>query len=421
MTPLAAGSDSFPSLREKAFFRDYLRHIFVGDSHPAYHFLHLSPPHPPNVTRFDGSFAGRALANTRENYRNEARAILKLFLKLLERLKELNRYDRSLIVLQGYHGSQIPPVIDGREIATCVPRMAALLTVKLPGSSGSLTVSSAPTSVSDIAATIMGAAGADLRFPGRSIFEIASSEVRTRPYVAYPSTVGKQKLARYWIKGSIFDLASCFPDNRFAFQEGYAPYEYGTEITFGLMGNADPYVGFGWNVPNDHGWWNHGKSASLNLRMAPPETDLVLKVKLLPFVRAQVPEQEIHVFVNGTEIDLWSAREQEMQEYRTVIPKGLIRSPEVEIRFDLPDAASPASIGSGSDERQLAVMMHSLSLHPFPVYQLGDGNRLRKQQRRRGLHGTRLESAQPEGFLLDHRKSLSSLFSGFATWERSRA
>ena len=371
LTRMVAGSSIFPSLRQKAFFNDYLEHIFVGDPQPAYHFLHLWPPHPPYVTRSDGSYAGRALPNTRENYRNEARAILKLFMKLLERLKDLNLYDRSLIILQADHGSQISPVIDGKTVDTCVPRVAALLTVKLPGSSGALTVSSAPTSNLDIAATIIEASGVEGRFPGRSVFEIESSEARTRPYVTYSATGGGQQLTRHWIQGSIFDPVSCVADKPVAVQTKRVPYDYGTEIIFGLVGNAEDYIGSGWSSPMSRGWWNNGESASLNLTVAPPENDLVLKARFLPYLRPQVPEQNIYVLVNGTEVDLWSARERKTQQFRTVIPRGLIHSPEVEIRFDLPNATSAESLAMGSDKRKLAILMSSASLHLLPIFRLG--------------------------------------------------
>ncbi len=371
ITPFVAGSGHVSSLREKAFFSDYLQHIFVGDSQPAYHFLHLWPPHPPYVTRSDGSYAGRVLPNTRENYRNEARAILKLFLKLLERLKELNLYDRSLIVLQGDHGSQIPPFVDGKTVDTCVSRMVALLTVKLPGSSGPLTVSSAHTSVLDIATTIMREAGAEGRFPGRPIFEIKSSEVRARPYFTYTSIGENPEFTKYLIKGSIFDPTSCIASEPVAFQTRRPLYEYGTEIIFGLVGNADDYVGFGWSAPMSRGWWNSGGSASLKLTVTVPETDLALKAKLIPYIGAQVPEQNIYVLVNGTEIDLWSARERRAHQFRTVVPNRLIHSPEVEIRFDLPNASLPRLIGTGADKRKLAILMISVSLHLLPVYRFG--------------------------------------------------
>ncbi|MDE2667093.1 MAG: sulfatase-like hydrolase/transferase [Acidobacteriota bacterium] len=371
ITPLVAGHRSVSSFQKKAFFNDYAGNVFVGDSQPAYHFLHLIPPHPPYVTRDDGSYAGRVLPNTRENYRNEARAILKLFLKLLNRLKELNLYDSSLIVLQGDHGSQIPPVIDGETIETCVPRLAALLTMKLPGSSGALTVSRAQTSLLDIAATIMKASGVDGGFPGRPIFEISPREARSRPFVTYRTSTGEPELTKYLITGSVFDPAACHGGEPVAVLRTRPQYEFGTDITFGLLGNADDFLGFGWSSPMSNGCWNNGHNSSLKIKLAVPENDLLLKATLRPYIKPEVPEQQIHVLANGTEIDLWSAGKQQVHQFRAVIPKALIHSPDVEIAFHLPNAVSPRSIGAGGDRRQLAILMRSLSLHPWPDYRYG--------------------------------------------------
>ena len=371
ITPLVSGSMNVSSFQKKAFFNDYVKSIFVGDSQLAYHFLHLMPPHPPYVTRTDGSYAGRVLPNTRENYLNEARAILKLFLKLLNRLKELNLYDSSLIILQGDHGSQISPVINGKTIATCVPRLAALLTMKLPERSGVLTVSSAQTSLLDIATTIMKAIGINDRFPGRPIFEVTSSEVRSRPFVTYRTSSGEPEITKYMITGSVFDPESCLGGKPVSVLRRKPKYEYGTEVTFGMLGNADDFLGFGWSSPMSNGCWNNGHSSSLKIKLAVPETDLLLKATLRPYVTTQVPEQNIYIFVNGTKIDLWSAREQRVHQFRTVVPKALTRSPEMEIKFHLPNAVSPRSIGAGGDARKLAILMRSLSLHLLPIYQYG--------------------------------------------------
>lgn len=371
ITPLVAGHRSVSSFQKKAFFNDYAGNVFVGDSQPAYHFLHLIPPHPPYVTRADGSYAGRVLPNTRENYLNEARAILKLFLKLLNRLKELNLYDSSLIVLQGDHGSQIAPVIDGKTIKPCVPRLAALLTMKLPGRSGALTVSRAQTSLLDIPATIMKASGVDGRFPGRPVFEISPSEARSRTFVTYRTSSGEPELTKYLIAGSIFDPASCVAGEPVAVLRRRPQYEFGTDITFGLLGNADDFMGFGWSSPMSNGCWNNGHSSSLKIKLDVPDTDLLLKATLRPYIRTEVPEQDIHVLANGTKIDLWSAGKQQVHQFRAVIPKALIHSPEMEIGFHLPNAVSPRSIGAGGDGRKLAILMRSLSLHLWPGYRYG--------------------------------------------------
>ena len=301
------------SFQEKAFVRDYVQNINIGDSKPAYHFLHLIPPHPPYVTLRNGAYAGNVLPNTRENYKNEARAILQLFMDLVDRLKELSIYDSSLILLQGDHGSQILPVVDGETIITCVSRLAALLTIKLPRSSGSLRVSSAQTSLLDIPATITRAIGFGNGMPGRSVFEIDQTEPRKRPFVIYQEGGDGPHISKYSINGSVFDPAACVVEGHAAVLINRPQYEYGMEIRFGMMGNSDSYMGFGWGPPSSRARWNDGDRASLVFRIDPPNSDLVLKVGLAPYVRFEgVPKQTIHVFANGTKIDEWLASEWRM-------------------------------------------------------------------------------------------------------------
>ena len=348
------------SFQRKAFFLDYIRNIEASDSGPAYHFIHLMPPHPPYVTRRDGSYAGEVLANTRENYKNEARAILELFLDLVDRLKELRLYDSSLILLQGDHGSQIYPVVDGKVIHTCQPRMAALLTVKLPGTSGPFKVSSAPTSLLDIPSTIMNAVQVENDLPGRSVFEIDSAELRKRPFLLYHGQGDAPEITKYSIVGSIFDSPACVEEGRFVALGIRPQYEYGTQIRFGLMGNADGFVGSGWSLPKNKARWNNGKRAGLVFRVDPPQSDLVLKINFSPYLRAgKVPKQTIHVMANGHRIDTWTVTRGGVHRLQVVIPNSLIDSPELAIDFDFPDAVSPKAIGTGGDARRLAIEIHS--------------------------------------------------------------
>ena len=80
-----------------------------------------------------------------------------------------------------------------------------------------------------------------------------------------------------------------------------------------MMGNSDSYMGFGWGPPSSRARWNDGDRASLVFRIDPPNSDLVLKVGLAPYVRFEgVPKQTIHVFANGTKIDEWLASEWRM-------------------------------------------------------------------------------------------------------------
>ena len=371
VTPLVSGSETVPSLQEKVFFRNYIQNIHVTDSKPAYHFMHLIPPHPPYVTRRDGSYAGSVLSNTRDNYKSEARAILKLFLDLLNRLRQLGLYESSLIILQGDHGSQIAPIVDGKEIETCAPRLAALLTVKLPGSSGPLKVSNAPTSLLDIPATVMKVVGIDSVFPGSSVFEIDSTQPRRRHFVEYHGGDGPE-ITRYSIDGSVFSPEVCLDEGRVAVSGSRPKYHYGTEIRFGLMGNADPFFGFGWSWPMSRSCWNNGHRANLHFALDPQQSDLVFKVNLVPYIQpGKVTKQTIHLFANGTRIGEWTAIDKTMYSFLAHVPKGLVDSSELVITFEFPNAVSPKSIGEGGDIRKLAVDVYSASLDIQPAYQYG--------------------------------------------------
>jgi len=217
----------------------------------------------------------------------------------------------------------------------------------------------------------MKASGVDGGFPGRPIFEISPREARSRPFVTYRTSSGEPELTKYLITGSVFDPAACHGGEPVTVSRRRPRYEFGTDIRFGLLGNADDFLGFGWSSPMSNGCWNNGHSSSLKIKLDVPDTDLLLKATLRPYIRTEVPEQQIHVLANGTKIDLWSAGKQQFHQFRAAIPKALIRSPEIEIGFHLPNAVSPRSIGAGGDGRKLAILMRSLSLHLWPGYRYG--------------------------------------------------
>lgn len=216
LTRLFSESPNSKSFQDKAFFERYIQHLVIAGTNPAYHFIHLHPPHPPYVTSRDGKYTRDVLPNTKENYKNEARQILKIFCNFLDKLNELGVFDSSLIVLQGDHGSHYPiqpkdpaadPVTDSRYDPRRISRLSPLLAVKPPGAAGPIKISPAQTMVTDIAPTIMEFAG--YNFPGTSVFRLAPSSPRTRIYRDYTGIdPGKFKTFQYTIEGSIYSSKS---------------------------------------------------------------------------------------------------------------------------------------------------------------------------------------------------------------------
>ncbi len=339
---LVQGQGNIPYLGQRKFFDHYQRSIEIGDDGPAYHFLHLMPPHPPYVINPDGSYAAGVLPNTRENYISQARSILNQLVAYLEKLRSLGLYDSSIIIVHGDHGSQILPVVDGETAETFLPRVAPFLAVKPAGRTAPFSISYAPTSLLDIPATVLDLTGLEASFPGESVFEIDDDLNRPRPFIAYEGNEDPPRLTNYVVLGSVFERASWQELGRTKVSNTSPAYNYGDLVSFGMEGNSDPYLGYGWGVPMGNFCWSNGHRSSLKFLVKPAELDVRLSVRFIPAVYPGIlPEQLVIVSVDDRVVGEWVANEKKISEFETIIPKSLITSSSLQVTFGLPNAASP--------------------------------------------------------------------------------
>lgn len=360
LLPMVRGKMQDRSFQEKAFFRDYTQGLKLGGETPAYHFIHLMPPHPPYVTLANGDYAGKVLPNTREHYMNESRAIIKLIVQYIEKLKSLGVYNDSMIVLQGDHGSQIYPEVNGAKIKTCMSRMPALLTVKPPQGEGRLEISSAPTSLLDVAPTVLMLLDDD----SQSVFELDDSQSRERPFHIYDGKSDVSRIVNYTINGSVFDPGSCETGESMDINSGVSHYDLGTEIQFGMAGNADAFMGVGWSRCHSNYCWTVGNDVSVNLPVDEITADLELHIRFKPFVdEIKLPQQRIIVSVNGTQLTEWIVFRYASQEASVRIPAHIAQDETLQITFHFPDAASPKVLGVGADGRILGMAAQTLRIN----------------------------------------------------------
>lgn len=334
----------------REYLRRYAERIRPSDEGPAYHFIHVWPPHPPYVTNADGAAAGEALPNTRENYRNEARATLQAVASIIEALKQQGLYDNSLIVLQSDHGGAFEPAFTPK-------RMFALLAIKPRERRGAMTTSKAQTSVTDVAATIVEREGVDLDFPGDSVFTVAESEPRARYYAMYKGR-GHEALRRVRIRGPLNDPES-YEDLETGELAVHRPvYRYGEVANVGLEGQATGYLGDGWSMPFPNLVWNNGHEATLEIPIERSDRALDLSLWVLPSIHGDDwPRQRVVLKAGNRQIARWELTERESTKLEARIPAKFANSDELVLHFEFPDAVRQRDIGVGQDRRLQAVAL----------------------------------------------------------------
>ena len=343
------------SFAHKYFFREYSQRLEPRLEGPAYHFIHLWPPHPPYVTTATGEYAGKALPNTRENYKHEARDILRYTIDFFEALKDQGLYDDALILVHSDHGGAFEPEFTPT-------RMLSLMAIKPRHSRGTLQSSNAPASLADVATTILDLEGIDLDWPGRPIHDIGEAEQRTRHFSFWHGD-GNRHLRQVVIDGSLYSPESYTYMDSVKIEPDRKRYHPGETVEVGLRGTGSMYLDQGWSTPEPGIVWNNGHEATLKLPMDPPSTDLRLSLWLIPAIHDGVLEQQrIVLHVGDEEIDRWLLDERRGAHLQTTIPADLMQSGELELRFELPDATSQHELGVGGDRRVQSIALSRFRL-----------------------------------------------------------
>jgi hypothetical protein len=158
---------------------------------PVYKFMHVGVPHPPVTLRADCSFV-EPQRFTRENYAGQTRCAVARITAFLDRLRELNLYDSSLIVVASDHGVRLAPrqfegdrLVPGGDISQLAGRAMSLLLVKPPHVTGPVRVSYAPTAITDIPATVLDALGLQKTLPGEPALKLDEAARRERQFANY--------------------------------------------------------------------------------------------------------------------------------------------------------------------------------------------------------------------------------------------
>ena len=175
-----------------AVLDDFARRLTPAVDGPVYKFIHVGIPHLPVVLNAHCEFIGAVRSPDRVEYRGQARCAVTKARAILDRLKELGLYDNSLIVISSDHGiGHTPPRfthdrhVPSGTLSRLAGKALALLIVKPPNSRGPVRVSYAPSTISDVPATVLDILGLRHNLPGEPALRLADNAPRTRTFAMY--------------------------------------------------------------------------------------------------------------------------------------------------------------------------------------------------------------------------------------------
>jgi hypothetical protein len=143
----------------------------------------------------------------------------------------------------------------------------------------------------------------------------------------------------------------------------YALLPLGKRINFNNNDESAGYLWYGWSNAEETFRWTEGKNSTLVFALDQTK-DLILKMKIVPFVReGLLKQQRIFVELNGTPIDSLVFNRNPDTEVSITLPGRLLRQKNV-IKFKIPDAASPELLKISTDQRLLGFAVFWIELHP---------------------------------------------------------
>lgn len=332
--------DAAYSLDDAAFHEKLAAEgLDAGAAKPAFRFYHLDGPHPPFVLDENGE----PVSGEESSEEKQALGSLKIVAEYLEQLKTAGLYDRATVIIMADHG--VEPWSEQEQ--------TPLLMIKRSGEKHPFEISDIPLSYSSLAEIMTTALQGKL-----DSLEPYRME-GTRYCYRQLGINNASNIIEYAVDGPALTsppvaTGNVYYENTLKQDRTYIP---GTTIWFDERDTARNYLVSGFSENEGNFTWTIGNDAELRFEL--PETPGALKIKLEHGVFGD--EQEVDVLVNGQEMRVYAASG--TKTYTVEVPAGVVTGRELTIRLHLPDAISPAEMGTNeSDARVLGLSMMSMTI-----------------------------------------------------------
>ena len=225
--PAIFGPNNLPIwyFEHTAFLDDVAVSMSADRAAPVYKLIHVMNTHWPMVVNGNCEYAGGSLPRNRMTVTTQSRCSLDAVIRILDKMKELEIYDNSLIVIMADHGAGLRPydvkpttAENGEDAVLMNPQVVSMATplmaIKPPGASGPFQVSTVPSTYVDTAITIASILGLESEFDGRSMFELRPGEQRERRHYLHAwrrdewDTEYFGPIQELIVNGSVYDSAA---------------------------------------------------------------------------------------------------------------------------------------------------------------------------------------------------------------------
>ncbi|ADI00969.1 sulfatase [Syntrophothermus lipocalidus DSM 12680] len=369
--------------RDVAFYKHLITQGFATQEREnAFRFYHFNGAHLPYT--LDGELRPANL-EWPQAFFQQAKGCMKLTVTFLDQLKKAGVYDNSTIIIVGDHGVM--------EDLMMSHYLAPVMLIKTNNRHGeAMSISNAPVSNGDIAATVLDLIAPEVRDSGASIFDVRDNQKRNRYYYWYN---GYQKtksgylpdLYEYINNGSCENHQDWVRTGRILTPEGvrsteYKQYRLGTQLYSAditcLMErdkNKKTFYAFrGLYYVGDYAATS-GDFAQLCFAIPVRNNDLPVYITL----SSAFPDdpdiiQRLRIEVNGKPLaDEFYVSGAGIKHIKFTIPKGLLKKDgKLDLKLLLPHARYPEGYQKEVVYLKGALRIYSLTIGAIPPLKKGD-------------------------------------------------
>lgn len=376
-----------PINRDVTSIENMLKEAKVDYEKNVFKFYHFDGVHSP--LNLNENLDVVRLSESRLNHKKQSIAMIKLMKMFLDKLKSIQAFDNSLIIITGDHGygpigihdSQNNKIIDDPNYLREELFQGAalpLMLIKPFQSKGPLKISNAPVALSDIPKTIFSILGIENNSPGESIISIDESAKRTRNFYLY-SWKWLQKneflppLKEYTINGNSWNEDSwalsykTLEPERILFSTPPA-YSFGNDIKFGKGKEGTFYEVLGWDSKTYRDFsWSIQKYASMHIPLKSTDRNLKIEFILKPLIHpGKIDKQKVDIYLNDSLQEELTLTNQNFETFIFTLPNNQFQDSNLlKIAFRFPDAARPIDFGIGPEKQERAVQLKKIVINEY--------------------------------------------------------